>query len=267
MTEMEPNITMPEDDWRDRTRRLLGDGAVECLSRAKVLVAGLGGVGGYVAETLVRSGIGSVTAIDADTVAESNINRQLIALVSTVGQPKAALWQKRLEDINPECDIDSRRIFITPDNAAELLAPGFDFVADCIDTVAPKVALVREALRRGIPVISSMGAGGRLDPSAVRLGDLWDTREDGLARAVRQAFKRCGEHPRLKVVWSAEAPRKSALIELPGLDNKRSSFGTLATIPAVFGLYMANHIILRIVHKGTKDPKDTTTIDKRNIDQ
>lgn len=239
-------MNMETEDWTSRTRLLLGDEGFRRLRKASVLVAGAGGVGGYVAETLVRSGVGRICVVDADDVATSNINRQLIADTTTVGRPKAELWQERLTRINPECEVDARALYITPDNVEEILAGGFDYVADCIDTIAPKVALLRRCVAESIPVISSMGAGGRLDPSRIALGDLWETREDGLARAVRQAFKRLGEHPRIRVVWSSEAPRKSALIDLEGLDNKRSSFGTLATIPAIFGLTMANHIILSL---------------------
>lgn len=234
------------DDWSSRTRLLLGDDGFRRLQSASVFVAGVGGVGGYVAETLVRSGIGRVCVVDADDVAASNINRQIIADTTTVGLPKAQLWRERLSKINPQCAIDARPTYITPDNVSELLEGGFDYVADCIDTIAPKVALLRQCVSRRLPVISSMGAGGRLDPSRIETGDLWQTRQDGLARAVRQAFKRLGEHPRIKVVWSSEAPRKSALIDNLGLENKRSSFGTLATIPAIFGLTMANHIIVAL---------------------
>lgn len=231
-------------DGRDsRTLSLLGPEAMRRLSRACVLVAGAGGVGGYVAETLVRSGIGSVWVADADIVAESNLNRQLIATRSTIGMYKADAWRQRLSDIRPDCAVECRKIYIDADNVGELLGRGFDFVADCIDTVAPKVALLRECVRRKMRVVSSMGAGGRLDPSRVKMGDLWQTREDGLARAVRQGFKRSGEHPRIRVVWSDETPRRAAVIGIDGTPGKRSSYGTLATIPAIFGLWMANHII------------------------
>lgn len=239
--------------WQERTIQLLGEKAVEKLAHSRVLIAGAGGVGGYAAEMLTRSGVGAVTIIDADTVAESNINRQLIADTKSIGQPKTELWQKRLTAINPHCKTDCRQIFISPDNVSQILEGQYDFVADCIDTIAPKVALLRECVKRHIPVISSMGAGGRLDPSSIRYGSLWETREDGLARAVRQAFKRIGERPDIRVVWSSEAPHKAALVELEGEKNKRSSFGTLASIPAIFGLYMANYIVLHLSGIKTKN--------------
>lgn len=234
-----------------RTRLLLGDEALMRLRRASVLICGVGGVGGYVTETLVRSGVGRICVVDSDNVAPSNLNRQLIATNATVGESKTELWRRRMLAINPDCRVEARDLYITPENVADLTSGDFDYVADCIDTIAPKVALLRQCVASGISVVSSMGAGGRLDPSQIAMGDLWQTRQDGLARAVRQAFKRLGEHPRIKVVWSAEPPRKSALIDNLDLDNKRSSFGTLATIPAMFGLWMANHIILELSGSAT----------------
>lgn len=245
-TEITDTATCMADDMSSRTRLLLGDEGFRRLRGASVLVAGVGGVGGYVAETLVRTGIGRICVVDSDKVSPGNINRQLIADTTTVGQSKTELWLRRLRAIAPDCDVEAKDMFITPDNVSSLLDSGYDYVADCIDTIAPKVALLRACRMSGVRVISSMGAGGRLDPSKISVGDLWDTREDGLARAVRQAFKRRGEHPSIKVVWSSEAPRRSALIDNLGLENKRSSFGTIATIPAIFGLTMANHIIMEL---------------------
>lgn len=225
-----------------RTVALLGPEGARRLSQARVLVVGVGGVGGYAAEMLVRSGVGHITILDSDAVAPSNINRQLVALTSTIGESKVQLFARRFRDINPECEVVPIQEYLTPEGVPPLLSRGFDFVADCIDTVAPKVALLRGCLATHTRVISSMGAGGRLDPSQVRYARLADTREDGLARAVRSAFKKTGPVPDIRVVYSPEAPRRSALIEMQ-LDNKRSSFGTLATVPAIFGIYMANHII------------------------
>lgn len=216
------------------------------LANATVLVAGLGGVGGYTAEVLARSGIGSLIIVDADVVSLSNINRQLIATFSTVGQPKTHMWQQRLSDINPNLRIDARCEFISPDNIASLLDSGIDFVADAIDTVAPKCALIRECMESGVPLISSMGAGGRLDPSQIRYGMLAQTQGDGLARTLRQRLRKQGvDVGKVPVVWSTEEPGKHAVIDLEER-NKRSSFGTLASIPAIFGIYMANYIIRKI---------------------
>ena len=230
-------------DWDSRTRLLLGDEAVEKLARSRVLVAGVGGVGGYAAEVLARSGVGHLTLIDADDVAESNLNRQLIATIPNIGRPKVELFAERFREVNPEIQVNAVCDFITPDNVAALIGEGFDYVVDAIDTVAPKVALLAECMRRGIKVVSSMGAGGRLDPTKVCYIDIWETREDGLARAVRQRLKKMGLRRKLNVVASTEAPRSASLLQLDER-NKRSSYGTLATIPALFGIYLANKVIL-----------------------
>lgn len=226
----------PLSERDSRSRLLLGDEAMERLRRARVLVAGVGGVGGYAAEMLARTGIGHLALIDADCVAPSNLNRQLIALVSTIGRPKVELFRERFLDINPDIEVDARREFIEPGNVPAILDEGYDYVIDAIDTVAPKVALIAECLRRGVRIISSMGAGGRTDPTRVEYADLWSTREDGLARAVRQRLKKAGLRRPLRVVASTEAPRSASIIHLDE-PNKRSSFGTIATIPAIFGIF------------------------------
>ena len=244
-----PVNNLPEvgdGNWNERTLRLLGEHGVNRLRAASVMVVGVGGVGGYAAEMLARSGVGHLTLIDADAVATTNINRQLIATHSTVGDSKVVLFVERFHDINPEAQIESRMEFVTPENVASFfLGRKYDYVIDAIDTVAPKVALITHCLSSHIPIISSMGAGGRLDPTKVGYFDLWDTREDGLARAVRQRLKTMGMHRPLKVVASTEKPRSHSLIQLEAM-NKRSSFGTLATIPAIFGIYLANHVIRKI---------------------
>lgn len=232
-------------EWDARTRLLLGDEALERLARARVFVAGVGGVGGYAAEMLARSGVGHLTLADADTVSVTNLNRQLIATIPNLNKPKTELFAARFADINPAMTVKVINDFITPENTASLLEEGYDYVVDAIDTVAPKVALIAWCLRRGVRIISSMGAGGRLDPTRAGYFDLWETREDGLARAVRQRLKQQGLRRPLHVVASTEAPRKSAVIELDER-NKRSSFGTLATVPAIFGILMANRVVLNL---------------------
>lgn len=231
------------DGWDSRTRLLLGHEGTDRLARARVFVAGVGGVGGYAAEMLARSGVGNLKLVDADTVSASNLNRQLIATIPNIGKSKTALFKERFELINPAIRVETTEGFITPGNVAEMLGEGqFDFVIDAIDTVAPKVALIAHCLQSGIPVISSMGAGGRLDPTRVGYYDLWETRDDGLARAVRQRLKKLGLKRPLKVVASSEPPRLSAVIQLEER-NKRSSYGTIATIPSIFGIFMAAHVI------------------------
>ena len=237
---------MSSDSWDSRTRLLLGDENADRLRAATVMVAGLGGVGGYVAEVLARSGVGNLILIDADDVALSNLNRQIIATHNTVGRPKSEVWRERLLSINPDLHVDARREFITPDNVGLMLQPRPDFVADAIDTVAPKVELMRRCVEQEIPLISSMGAGGRLDPSQVCYGTLATTQGDGLARTLRTRLRKMNVAiNNIEVVWSRELPERRAVIELME-QNKRSSFGTMATIPALFGIYMANKIIREI---------------------
>ncbi len=232
--------------WDDRTRLLVGDDGAGRLDAARVLVAGVGGVGGYAAEMLARTGVGHLTLVDSDNVAVSNINRQLIATTRTVGRPKVDLFMVRFKEINPAISVSPLLEYITPDNVERLLAPGFDFVIDAIDTVAPKVALLSHCLRHRIPVVSSMGAGGRLHPERVGYFDLWETREDGLARAVRQRLKQAGLRRPLKTVASTEAPRRASVIELDER-NKRSSYGTVAPVPAAFGILLASHVINKLI--------------------
>lgn len=239
------------DGWDARTRTLLGDSGADALANARVLVVGVGGVGGYAAEMLARSGVGSLTLVDADAVAESNLNRQLIALRNTMGRSKVELFKERIAGINPECTVVAKSEFVSVESAAKLVGEGmqgvsYDFVVDAIDTVAPKVSLIEACMRMGVPVVSSMGAGGRLNPAKVCVGDLWETAEDGLARVVRQRLKKSGMRRPLKVVWSREAPRQRSVIQLEER-NKRSSYGTLATVPAVFGIYLASVVIDKIL--------------------
>lgn len=240
----------PADDelWNDRTRRLIGDEGVRLLARARVLVAGVGGVGGYAAEMLARSGVGHLTLIDADNVAVSNINRQLIATTDTVGESKVILFAERFHNINPEAGISAIQSFLSEENIPDILSEKYDFVVDAIDTVTPKTHLIAECLLRKIPIISSMGAGGRTDPTKCGYLDLWETREDGLARAVRQKLKKMGLRRRLDVVASTEAPRSCSLIALDSR-NKRTSYGTLATIPAIFGILLASHVITKLINR------------------
>lgn len=239
-------INPQEENWNDRTLRLLGREAADKLRDASVLVVGVGGVGGYAAEMLARTGVGHLTLIDSDAVAESNINRQLIASHSTVGESKVVLFAERFHDINPEAEINVIMDFLTADNLTSVFEKNrFDYVIDAIDTVSPKVALISHCLLKGIPIISSMGAGGRLDPTKIGYFDLWDTREDGLARAVRQKLKTASLRRPLKVVASTEKPCSRSLVEVESL-NKRTSYGTVASIPAIFGIFLANHVIRKI---------------------
>lgn len=243
---MENQNVNTSNSWDDRTRMLLGEQSYERLIRARILVVGVGGVGGYAAEMLARSGIGHLTLIDADDVDVTNLNRQLIALNCTIGKSKVRLYKERFEKINPMIDVEAKMIFITPENIDSILDAGYDYVIDAIDTVAPKVALIAGCMHRGIKIISSMGAGGRTDPTKVGYFDLWGTTEDGLARAVRQRLKKMGLRRSLKVVASREAPDRKSIIDID-TSNKRTSYGTLATIPSLFGILLASKVINEIL--------------------
>lgn len=229
----------------DRTALIYGPERLERLERAHVLVVGLGGVGSWAAEMLARGGVGRLTILDADTVAPSNVNRQLPALHTTLGRPKAEVMAERLLAINPALRLDARQAYLEADRAAALvdgLLP--DFIVDAIDTVRPKVALLRTALLGGRRIVSSMGAGAKTDLSQVRQADLWQTYHCGLARAVRDGLKREGLKGRaLPVVFSTEAPLRSAIIEADGEREKRRTAGTVSYLPAAFGLHLAAYVL------------------------
>lgn len=240
---------MPLTPYNARTALLLGEEAVGFLSSVHVAVAGTGGVGAYAVEMIARSGVGRITIIDGDNVAESNVNRQLPALVSTVGMSKVEVLKRRILDINPECTVDALHMFITPDNIAECIPDDVDWVVDAIDSISPKVALIEHCYHHKIKIISSMGAGGRMDPTQVKYADISETFHDGLAREVRHRLRRLGISKGVKVVFSTEQPRKNALILTDEIAFKASSFGTVAWIPAMFGLMLGAYVINNLTHR------------------
>ena len=226
-----------------RTRMLLGQAAMDRLARARVAVVGLGGVGSWCAEALCRAGVGKLTLIDSDTVAESNINRQLEALGSTVGQPKAVALAARLRDIAPDAEISPVTALYSAGNR-EILPAGLDYIADCIDLVSCKLDLIETALSRGVPVVSALGTGDKLDAGRLRLADLAGTSGCPFARVMRRELRRRGiEH--LDVVYSDERARSSEqLAPLP--PGRRSVPGSVVWVPATAGLLMAQKIALAI---------------------
>lgn len=236
-------------EWNERTHLLLGSQAVDTLATAHVVVVGVGGVGAYAAEMIARAGVGHITMVDGDTVSTSNINRQLPALHSTVGIDKVAVMQQRITDINPGAQVDAMNHFITPDSVATLLECRPDYVIDAIDSIAPKVAIIEHCLTNGIPVISSMGAGGRIDPTAVQYADISQTHTDGLARVIRTRLRKDGFYKGLTVVWSSEQPIEASLVFTDELPNKRSSYGTVSYLPCIFGCMLAAHVIKRLTSK------------------
>ena len=235
-----------------RTRLLIGDGPLERLARAKVAVFGVGGVGGYCAEALARAGIGALDLYDDDTVSESNLNRQITALRSTLGQPKAEVMARRVEDINPDCRVRAIRMFYLPQNAGEVDLSQYDYVADCIDTVAAKLELVTRCTALQVPIISAMGSGNKLDPTAFVLTDLSRTQGCPLARVMRKELRKRGiQH--LKVVYSTELPRSplrpieaeapSGTDTRPGTTARRDTPGSISFVPAAAGLVAAAAVV------------------------
>ena len=231
-----------------RTELLLGAEALTKLKNSRVAVFGVGGVGGYAVEALARSGVGALDLIDDDTVSESNINRQLIALHSTVGRPKVEAAAARVRDIHPACTVRTYKTFYMPETAGEFDFSQYDYVIDAIDTVSGKIALVMQAKEAGVPIISSMGAGNKLDPTAFRVADIYKTSVCPLARVMRRELKKRGVD-QLKVVYSQE----EALTPLPdplteeGGHHKRQTPGSVAFVPSVAGLILAGEVIKDLV--------------------
>ncbi len=235
------------EDWKQRTRLLLGEEKSERLRQAHVLVVGVGGVGAYAAEMLCRAGVGRLTLVDADTVQPTNINRQLPALHSTLGQPKVEVLAARFRDINPEVELTVLPVFLKDENIPQLLdAARYDFVVDAIDTLAPKCHLIAEALRRRIKIVSSMGAGAKSDITQIRFADIWDTYHCGLSKAVRKRLQKMGIRHKLPVVFSIEQADPKAVLLTDDERNKKSTCGTVSYMPAVFGCYLAEYVIRRL---------------------
>lgn len=235
------------EDWKQRTRLLLGEEKMERLQQAHVLVVGLGGVGAYAAEMICRAGVGRMTIVDADTVQPTNINRQLPALHSTMGREKAEVLAARFKDINPDIQLTVLPVFLKDDNIPELLdAARYDFIVDAIDTLAPKCYLIAETLKRHIKIVSSMGAGAKSDITQIRFADIWDTYHCGLSKAVRKRLQKLGIKRKLPVVFSTEQADPKAVLLTEDEQNKKSTCGTVSYMPAVFGCYLAEYVIKRL---------------------
>ena len=227
-------------DQFSRTRLLLGEAALEKLAKCRVAVFGVGGVGGYVCEALARSGVGAFDLVDDDQVALTNLNRQIIATHSTLGRDKVEVMAERMRDINPAVDVRPRRCFFLPENADEFPFDEYDYVVDAVDTVAAKLALIEKARGHGVPVISAMGAGNKLDPGRFRVSDISKTNTCPLARVMRRELHKRGiDH--VKVVWSDEPPVQpmGEAEDAPAGHARRSTPGSTAFAPAVAGLMIA----------------------------
>lgn len=229
-------------DWLSRTELLIGEEGVEKLRRARVLVIGLGGVGAMAAEMLCRAGIGSLHLVDGDVVNESNINRQILALSSTVGKAKTEVLKQRLLDINPLAEVHVFHEFLRDERMIELLDEGFDYVVDAIDTISPKVFLIYHSVKKNLRIVSSMGAGGKFDPTKIEIDDISKSNNCNLARLIRKRLHKLGLREGAKAVFSTEKVAKEAVL-LEESTNKKSNVGTISFMPAAFGLACASVVI------------------------
>lgn len=228
-------------DIFQRTEMLLGSKALKKLCDSHVAVFGIGGVGGYTVEALVRSGIGHITLVDSDTVAKSNINRQIIATTGTIGRYKTEVMKERATDINPDIEVFEHRTFFLPETVGEFDFTQYDYVVDAIDTVTAKLALIEEAKKAGVPIISCMGTGNKLNPSAFEIADIYKTSVCPLAKVMRRECKQRGIQS-LKVLYSKEEALKPK-IEVEAQAGRRTTPGSVAFVPSVAGLLIAGEVI------------------------
>lgn len=223
-----------------RTSLVIGEDNIKKLSESKIAVFGVGGVGGYVCEALARSGTGKLMLIDGDTVSKSNINRQIIALESTVGKYKAEVMKERILDINPQAEVEAKNLFLSEENTDEFDFSQLDFIVDAVDDVKAKLLLAKTAEENGIPIISAMGAGNKIDPTAFEVSDIYKTSVCPLARIMRRELKKLGIK-KLKVVYSKETPKNP-----PYKIEGEKTVGSLAFVPSVMGLIIAGEVITDI---------------------
>lgn len=239
-----------QSEWLQRTELLVKEEGIERLQNANILIVGLGGVGSFAAEFLVRSGIGNLTIVDGDTVDITNINRQLPALNSTIGKNKSDIVAERILDINPEINLKKINEFLEPERMEELLTQEkFDYVLDCIDSLSPKLALIITCKRKKIKLVSAMGAGGKTDPSKVMVRDISKTNNCFLAKQIRKKLKKEQIHKGFRCVFSTEIQDENSLKMTDGSNYKKSFYGTISYMPAIFGLYAAAEVIRFLLKK------------------
>jgi len=240
---------MQDLSWLSRTNLLIGEKALLHLNKSHVLVVGLGGVGSYAAEFIARSGVGKMTIIDGDVVDPSNRNRQLPALATTHGQSKALLMEERLRAINPEIELQVVREFVNPEMVAQCIAYKPDYMIDAIDSITPKITFIKMAYESGIPLVSSMGAGAKLDPTRLQVVDLSKTYNCPFAQQIRKQLKQYGIRKGVTVVFSPEEPIRESLMLTDGKNYKKSAYGTISYLPAVFGAVAASVVIRNLIKK------------------
>jgi tRNA threonylcarbamoyladenosine dehydratase len=236
-------------EWTERAELLFTTDGLNKLKNANVLVVGMGGVGSFAAEFIARAGVGKMTIVDGDVIDITNINRQLPALHSTIGKPKVDLMGDRLQDINPELQLTRIKEFLSPERAYELVTTEFDYVVDCIDSITPKLNLIKSARDKKIKVVSSMGAGGKLDASKVKVSDISKTHNCHLATAVRKRLRKMHVQKGVKAVFSTEIQKETSLKMTDGQNFKKSFYGTSSYMPGLFGLYCAETVIRHLLKK------------------
>ncbi|MBD9355555.1 tRNA threonylcarbamoyladenosine dehydratase [Methylomonas albis] len=245
---------MTDLSWLSRTELLIGKPKLDKLQQAHVLVVGMGGVGSFAAEFICRAGVGEMTIVDGDVVDPSNRNRQLPALATTHGLSKADIMGERLLAINPDLKLHIRHEFITPDTAAELLSTHYDYVVDAIDSLTPKIHLICAAKTNNMKIVSSMGAGGKMDPTHLKVVDISKTYNCPFAQFIRTRLRKQGISRGLKVVFSPEVVNKDSLMYTDGSNYKKSAYGTISYLPAAFGGVCASVVIRHLIH----DPAHST---------
>ena len=235
--------------WLERTELLVQKEGLDKLQKAHVLIVGLGGVGSYAAEFIARAGINKITIVDGDVFDETNKNRQLPALDSTIGKSKAQVLAARLKDINKEIELTVLEEFLSPERAYEIVSKEYDYVLDCIDTITPKVNLIVAARRKKVKIISSMGAGGKLDATKIKVKDISKTKNCTMARVLRKRLKERKVDKGVKAVYSDEVQIAKSVKVTDGTNFKKSYYGTISYMPAAFGLQAAAHVINHIIKK------------------
>ena len=237
---------MNEKYWLSRTELLLGREKLEKLKKSHILIAGLGGVGSYAAEAVCRAGVGKITIVDNDVVMASNRNRQLLALISTDGRSKISLMAERLKDINPDLELIVSEAYLKDESIPELLNHSYDYVIDAIDTLSPKIFFIKNCVEQNLPLVSSMGSGGRVDPSKIEVADISESHTCPFARIVRKKLHGWNIRTGFKVVFSSEPVIEKAVIETDNSPNKKSTVGTISYLPAIFGMTAAS-VAIRII--------------------
>jgi tRNA A37 threonylcarbamoyladenosine dehydratase len=243
--------TGPHPGWQERTIQLLGETKFNRLSHANVLVAGMGGVGSMAAEMICRSGIGRMTIVDGDKIQAGNINRQIVATHSSLNREKAVAMGERLKDINPGLELQVISEFIREERIPEILQTPYDYVVDAIDTLSPKIYLIYHTVKKGLKLASSMGSGGKLDPSQIRISDFGETYNCRLAYVLRKKLRKLDVHGGFRAVFSTEQVPKEMIVPVEGEQNKKSTVGTSSYIPAIFGCMLASIVVRDLVGEWT----------------